>query len=377
MKHHIVVLGAGYAGLGAAKRAARLLRRTDARVTLVNDGDRFVQRIRLHELVAGRRLPELPLRDLLAGTGVAFVRARVTSIDPEGRTVRLDGPPHAIGYDTLVCALGSETDVDGVPGVAEHAGTVAVESAASRLRERVGRLVRGDAVAVVGGGLTGMETAAELAYARPDLRVRLVTAGGVGDRLSGRARRYLRSAFARLGVTLQEETPVAGVKEGRLLVGDGAELPFDLLVWAAGFRVPEPVRAAGFAVDERGRMVVDGMLRSVSHPDVYAAGDAAAAPAPGGVPTRMSCQAGIPMGLRAAAVIADTVRGREPRPFRLRYVWQSVSLGRGDGVVQFTRADDGPRDLVLTGRAAALMKEAVSRGTVQVMRHPSLGRYTG
>lgn len=116
-------------------------------------------------------------------------------------------------------------------------------------------------------------------------------------------------------------------------------------------------------------MIVDDTLRSVSHPDVLGIGDAAA-PGRGGRPARMACQTGLPMGLYAGEAAADLLAGRTPRRARYRYVWQNISLGRHDGVTQFTRADDSPLDTVLTGRASAALKEAVTRGTVWVMRHP-------
>lgn len=373
MTHRIVVLGAGYAGLGAAKRIAARLRPDEVQVSLVNAADRFVERVRLHQLAAGQRLTDLPLADLLAGTGVELVVARVTGIDPESRRVRLDAAPHELRYDTLVYALGSRADVDGVPGLAEHAFTVADADSSRRLHARLRDLAVGDAVAVVGGGLTGIETAAEFATAYPGLRVALVARGQVGGWLSARARRYLAAALARLGIEVHENAGVAEVTGAGLRL-DGApgagDLGADAVVWAGGFRVPDLARQAGFAVDHEGRMVVDRLLRSVSHPGVYVAGDVAAARTAGGK-SRMSCQTGLPMGLNAADAVAAHLTGREARLPRIRYFFQNISLGRHDGVIQFTRADDSVIEgAVLTGRAAAWWKEMVVRGTVFQMRHP-------
>lgn len=116
MTHRLVVLGAGYAGLGAARRAARRLRRTDVEVTLINATDRFVERIRLHQLAAGQALRDRPLRTMLDGADVKLIVARVTAIDVDSRVVRLDAEPYTVGYDTVVYALGSGADVGSVPG---------------------------------------------------------------------------------------------------------------------------------------------------------------------------------------------------------------------------------------------------------------------
>ncbi|MFE7118738.1 oxidoreductase, partial [Streptomyces sp. NPDC057654] len=89
---------------------------------------------------------------------------------------------------------------------------------------------------------------------------------------------------------------------------------------------------------------------------------------PGGAASRMSCQTGLPMGAYAARSVVASLTGRTPAPLRLRYVWQNISLGRHDGLTQFTRRDDTPVDAVLTGRPSARFKEAVTRGTVLALR---------
>ncbi len=184
----------------------------------------------------------------------------------------------------------------------------------------------------------------------------------MGGWLSAPARKHLGKAFARLGVSLREGQRVAKVGPAGVLLADSRELSADLVVWAAGFRVPPIAAESGLAVDSHGRIVVDSHLRSVSHPEVRAIGDAAAAPTPGGTETRMSCQTTLPMGRYAAADLARTLSGRPSKPIRIRYVWQNISLGRHDGVTQFTRADDPPVNAVLTGRLSAWFKEFITRG---------------
>ncbi|WP_406346168.1 NAD(P)/FAD-dependent oxidoreductase [Streptomyces sp. NBC_00648] len=365
MSHRIVVVGAGYAGLRAAERLARKLRRSDVTVTLVNASDRFVERVRLHQLAAGQRLVTRSLRQRLAGTSVQLVVARVTAIDATARTVRLDVAPRVIGYDTLVYAAGSRARFDAVPGAAEHAYTVTDLEQATRLRHKVAEVASGGTVAVVGAGLTGLETASELAATYPELGVRLFTGGDdVGSGLVPRAQSHVRRALDRLGVSIHPGTVVGAVRKDGLDILDGTSFAADAVVWTTGFRAPELARTAGFATDENGRMLVDATLRSVSHPEVYAVGDAAAGISVGGAPSRMSCQAALPMGRGVADVVAARWAGREPEPVRIGYAFTNISLGRRDGIVQFTHADDRPRRLILTGRAAAAFKETVVRSTV-------------
>lgn len=366
---HIVVLGAGYAGQLAAKLAAR---RLGARVTLVNERDRFVERVRLHQFAAGQELREHKIADLLRGSGAGLVVDRVTGIDPAAHSVSLahEAPIH---YDTLIYALGSQADLTSVPGVAEHAFTVTGPEHAQRLRARAGA---GGVATVVGGGLTGIESATELAESYPELKVRLVTADPLGERLSERGRQHLSRVLTRLGIDFRDRAPVREVRaDGVVLAangGPGEHLPSDFVVWTTGFTVPSLAREAGLAVDEHGRMIVDGSMRSVSHSDVYAIGDAAAVQLASGQEMRMACATGLPVAQTAVRAIQAREAGREPRPMRFRYVNQCISLGRKDGLIQFVRADDSPKEAVLTGRIAALYKEMVVRGGIQLMRHPGL-----
>ncbi|MGB3441037.1 MAG: FAD-dependent oxidoreductase [Actinophytocola sp.] len=365
MTTRIVVLGGGYSGQIAARLAARA---KDVSVTLVNDRDRFVERVRLHQFAAGQDLREHSLADLVAGTGVRLVVDRATAIDTGDRAVVLAGGER-LPYDTLVYALGSRMDLESVPGAAEHAGTVAVAEEAERLRAR---LRDGDVVTVVGGGLTGIEAATELAEQRPELKVRLVTAGALGAALSEKGRRHLRRTFTRLGIELREEVNVGEVRADGVVLAGGEHVPSDVVVWTTGFTVPSLAGEAGLAVDGHGRMVVDETMRSTSHPDVYGVGDAAAVRRQNGQELRMACATGLPAAQQAIRALLARRDGKDPKPFRFRYVNQCISLGRRDGLVQFVNADDEPKEAVLTGRVAALYKETVVRAALQVQRHPSI-----
>ncbi|WP_234386348.1 FAD-dependent oxidoreductase [Streptomyces sp. ERV7] len=142
-------------------------------------------------------------------------------------------------------ALGSRAETTAVPGAAEYAHTIADFEQAVRLRHRVAEIASGGTLAVVGGGLTGVEAAAELAESHPGLRVRLFTgAEDVGAGLSPRARRHLRHALDRLGIGVHPNTAVTAVRPDGLATRDGASFAADAVVWTAGFRVPGPATTA-------------------------------------------------------------------------------------------------------------------------------------
>lgn len=370
MKHRIVILGAGYAGTSAAGRLARQLHPDDTEITLVNADPDFVERVRMHQVASGQHLKRRELTDILAGTGVHLRLARVTAVDADRKTVSLGAS--SLAYDTLVYALGSTATDHGVPGVAEHAYDVAGKQAALRLRDRLHDLPAGGTVLVVGGGLTGLEAATEIAESRPDLSVAIAARGGLGDWLTDKARHHLRTVCTRLGITVHEHADIARVEETGAVTAAGQLLPAQVTVWTTGFAVHPLAAATTLQVAETGQIVVDATMRSVSHPDVYAVGDAGLAAGPGGKPLRMSCATGTPMAWQAADAIAARLTGRKIPKTSLRYFNQCISLGRRDGIIQFVTADDRSKPALLKGRLAAWYKETVCKGAAWAVANPTM-----
>ncbi|MGV9679469.1 NAD(P)/FAD-dependent oxidoreductase [Nocardia sp. NPDC003482] len=373
MKHRIVVLGAGYAGATAAGRLAKRLHRDDVEITLVNGDPDFVERVRLHQLATGQDLPVRPLRKMFAGTGVRVRIARVDAVDADRGTVHLldEHGAETLAYDTLVYALGSTVADFGVPGVVEHAHHVASKQAALRLRDRLNEMPSGATVVLVGGGLTSIEIATEIAEARPDLRVAVAARGGVGDWLDEKARRHLRDAFERLSITVHEHTDVVRVTDTSVITRSGAEIPAETTVWTAGFAVHPIAAASTLTVSDTGRIIVDATQRSISHPNVYALGDAAHAIGIGGKPLRMGCATATPMAWLGADALAARLTGRPVPDAPIGYNSQCISLGRRDAIVQKVTKEDEPTPKVDVGRKAARIKELICTGAAWSVRHPT------
>ncbi|MEV7053262.1 NAD(P)/FAD-dependent oxidoreductase [Streptomyces anulatus] len=375
MKHRIVVLGAGYAGAFAAGNLARRLSPADTEITVVNAAPDFVERMRLHQLASGQDLTSRKLADVFAGTGVRLRLARVTAIDPEHRTVAVTGEDGSaeLAYDTLLYALGSSVAHHDVPGAAEYAFDVAGLSSALRLRERLAGLGEGGTVLVVGEGLTGIETATELAESHPGLSVALAARGELGAWLSPKARRHLRGAFDRLGVTVHEHTAVEAVEPTRVIAADGRSIPAEVTVWSAGFAVHPMAAASGLEVAGTGQIVVDRTMRSVSHPDVYAAGDCAYAIGENGRPLPMSCASAGLTNMQATAAIIARLTGREVPATGLKYFGNHISLGRRDAIFQMVDGDVRSKAWYLGGRTAARLKAGVLKGAGWGIAHPTFG----
>ncbi|MFI6775384.1 NAD(P)/FAD-dependent oxidoreductase [Nocardia sp. NPDC050412] len=378
MKHRIVVLGAGYAGAFCAGYLARQLHCDDFDITVVNAEPDFVERLRLHQLAAGRDLRHRPLAEVFAGTGIRLRLARVTNVDVEHRTVTVaDGEGiDRLEYDTLLYALGSTAADHGVAGVDEHAFPVAARPSALRLRARLDELGEDGNVLVVGGNLTAIEAATEIAESRPGLRVSLATSGELGGWLGTKARRHLLRAFDRFGITVHEHTTIERVEEAAALAVDGTAFASDATVWAAGFAIHPIAAASGLAVAPNGQITVDRQMRSVSHPDVYVAGDSAFVIGDNGRPLPMSCASAGYTGMQATAAIVGDRTGRKIKATALTYFGNHISLGREDGIFQLVDGGGRSKSGALCGRSAAHVKAAIVAASGWAISHPTFGRPT-
>ncbi|MEV6432240.1 FAD-dependent oxidoreductase [Nocardia sp. NPDC051463] len=376
MKHRIVVLGAGYAGAYSAGYLARQLHSDDFEVTVVNAEPDFVERLRLHQLAAGHVLRHRPLAEMFAGTGIRLRLARVTELDVEHRTVTIaDGEGvDRLEYDTLFYALGSTAADHGVPGVGEHAFHVAARPSALRLRARLDELGEAGTVLVVGGNLTAIEAATEIAEAHPGLRVSLATSGELGGWLGTKARRHLLRAFDRFGITVHEHTTIERVEAAGAVAADGTVFAAEATVWTAGFAVHPIAAASGLTVETNGQITVDRQMRSVSHPDVYAAGDCVFVIGENGRPLPMSCASAGFTGMQAAAALVGDLSGRKIKATALIYFGNHISLGRKDGIFQLVDGDARSKSGALCGRSAARIKSAIVATSGWAVSRPTFGK---
>lgn len=358
MNQRIVVLGAGYAGLTCFLELQSRLP-PGANPVLVNGGRYHWFTTELHTYVAGEQADtvRVPLRRLVGAPDRRLVVDRVLRIDPEQQQVTLESGT-SLPYDWLVIALGSDPEFYGLPGVQEHALVVGSWEGAVRLRQRLQQLMaapRPPHLVVVGGGLTGVEVAAELAD-RYDGRVRvtLLEAGpeimsGFGPELVQTAREVL----AAKGIRIRTGTPITGVEAEAIHLKDADWLSYDLLVWAAGVRGSHLLAEAGLPVTKRGRAMVDAFLRSLGDDRIYVIGDAAAVAPEGEQEVPPTAQAAVQMGRTAARNLLRRLKGRAEEPFQYRSRGAIASLGWTEGVGQV-----GSEQLV--GMPAMMAKELIA-----------------
>ncbi len=361
MNNQIVILGAGFAGVMATLRLSRKLPEGTA-ITLVNTTDAFVERTRLHQFAAAQHPKTRRIADMLGGTRVQFVQGRAASIRPEQKQLTVDTPTGAqsISYDTLIYALGSRTDRERIPGLS-HAYTLDAADA-TRLAEVLPQVAAcGGRVLVIGGGLTGIEAVTEIAESFPSAHVALATRGAMGDHLSEPGAAHVRKVFERLHIQVCDAAAIARIDENAAITASGERLPFDVCINCTGNVPPALAREAGLAVNDAGQLVIDAFMRSVSHPEVYGAGDAAAFEDGAHMPIRMACATAMPMAVQAADNLVAHLTGRKLQPFGYSYVPRCISLGRHDGLLQFVDSQDAMQPRIITGRMAVAMKEGILR----------------
>jgi len=355
----VIVIGGGYSGTIAANH---LRMRADVDITLVNPRPKFVERIRLHQFVAGNYDATVDYGTLL-GEGVRLVVDSAVRIDTATRQVGL-ASGRALDYDYVIYAVGSTgVTPSSVPGAAEFAYPIAELELAQRLRNAIDELHPDAPITVVGAGLTGTETAAELA--EQGRRVTLVCGGKLVPTLSEPGRRSATKWLRKMGVAVLEADVVAEVRADAVVFADGAVRPSALTIWTAGFGAPELAATSGLHTDALGRLLTDETLTSVDDDRIVAAGDAAA---PSGQPLRMSCQSAVPLGAQAANTVLSRIAGTEPAVIDQAFLGSNVSLGRRAAVIQWARKDDTPVNLYFGGRLGAALKEAVCKGTVWGIR---------
>ena len=361
-KTDVVVIGGGYAGVMAANR---LTQRDDVRVTLINRRAKFVERMRLFQLVTGSDDAVVDYGDVLA-EDIRLVVDTVIRINASRRSVTL-ATGDSVSYDYLIYAVGSDSGTPTVPGAAEFAYSTSTLEDAQRLRSVVDDTPADAAVTVVGSGPTGIETAAELA--QQGRRVTLVCGEVLGPYLHPRGRSSVAKRLAKLGVTMLEGsgTKVTAVTRDAVQLNDGRELPSTVTVWTAGFGVPDLAARSGLSTDTAGRLLTDETLTSLDDERVVAAGDSAA---PSDLPYRMSAYSARPLGAHAADTVLNRIAGKEPTAFNLGFFGMCISLGRRFATAQFARKDDTATSRTFSGRLVGLLvKEASTRGLIKQLKH--------
>jgi NADH:ubiquinone reductase (H+-translocating) len=348
----IVILGAGFGGLTAAKALDPI-----ADITLV-DRHNFQTFLPLLYQVstAGLAADHIahPIRGALRKTKIKFRMGSPITIDHKNKSVKLDSSEE-LDFDYLVIAMGSATNDFGVKGVAEHALGMKSVSEALEIRSSILRrfedLCRFEddtnfSITVVGGGPTGVEMAGAIAelkkgplksdYAKAaaNISVNLVEAGprllpSFSPLLSNRTKRDLE----KLGVNVLLNTSVSEVKPRMILLGDKSRLPSEVTIWAAGV-TGEPVMKKLNLPIASGRITIEPTLQVTNYPYIFAIGDIAGAKGSDGRFLPMVAPVAMQQGRHLKTQITNLIANKPLSPFKYRDKGSMATIGRHKAVVE-------------------------------------------
>jgi NADH dehydrogenase len=368
--HRIVVVGGGAGGLELVTRLGnRLGRRGKAHVTLIDKRPTHLWKPLLHEVAAGSMDLGIHELDYLAqahwhdfifrlGGLIGIDRSRRTvrvarHLDEEGREVL---PEREFGYDTLVIAIGSLTNDFGTRGVKAHAIPLETAEQADRFHSRLvnaclrantqaGPLLPGQLnVAIIGAGATGTELAAELHRTTrqlvafgldridpdKDIKIHLIEAAPrILPALPKRLSEGAAGLLADLKVQVHAGVPVTEVTADGVALANGAFIPAELVVWAAGVMAPALLKdIAGLETNKLNQLVVRPTLQTTRDDAIFAFGDCAACPwtgHKGDVPPR--AQVAHQQASFLARQIPRRIAGMSLREWRYHDFGSLVSLG--------------------------------------------------
>ncbi|WP_034620506.1 NAD(P)/FAD-dependent oxidoreductase [Cellulomonas sp. URHE0023] len=393
---HVVVVGSGFAGFFAARTLERLLPRGAADLTIVSATDHLCYSPLLPEVAAGRLDPRRIAIPLHSGLRRArIVQGLVESVDTGAHTIDVScdlADPLVLPWDRLAVTVGSVTRRQPTPGIEDHAlglktlvqavyirdhvlRQMEIADATDDLEERRARLT----FVVVGAGYAGTETAAQLQVMTtaqldrfPRLRAEDLTwllvdvAPAVLPELGPRLGQFALDQIRARGMQVRLRTSVTDIAPDRVTLSDGQTIPCHTVLWTAGVTPAPLVGRLGDAV-EHGRLVVDSQLRVPEEPDVWAAGDSAAAPDRHDAqhrPYPPTAQHAQRMGVVLAHNIAASLGHGEPREYRHHDLGLVADLGRRSGVAR-------PLGVPLTGWPAKVVAKGYHLYAVPSMANRS------
>src|SRR5512133_243349 len=351
----VVILGAGFGGLWAARHLAA----APIDVVVVDRHNYHTFFPLLYEVAAAELTPgeiAYPLRNIFRKQpNVRFCLANVDQVDLVARTVHTT--EGAIAYDYLVIALGSTPAFYGVPGAAEFAFPLKDVEQALALRNHIlecfehaandadaERRRRWLTFTILGGGPTGVEYAGALSelirgpltrdYPTLSGQTRIVVLEASDSLLTGqpkRLRNYARKRLEKMGVDVHLGEQVTAVSADEVRLKDGAALSTTTVVWTAGVRGEPALSAWGLPVGRGGQVDVQPTLQVSGHPEVYVVGDLAHVEHRGR-PLPMVAQPAMQEGVAAARNILRQVRDATPVPFHYHDLGTLAVIGRNAAV---------------------------------------------
>lgn len=347
MKRNIVILGGGYGGLRITQR---LLNNgtlpEDTHLTIVDRQPYHGLKTEYYALAAGTEPDKAVRVSFPTDPRLSINYAEVSAIDLEKRQVQLVNKP-PLSYDYLIIGLGCEDKYHGVPGAEEHTYSIQSLDSTRKTYHALNGVTAGGNIAIIGGGLSGVELASELRESRPDLSIRIYDRGeSILSPFPEKLRKYVRAWFAERRVELVHRANITKV-EPQTLYNHDQPIPVDVIVWTAGIQANRIVRQLPVEHDQMGRVRLSEYHFIETYPEVFVVGDCAS------LPHAPSAQLAEAQGDQIALVLKAKLNG-EPLPslpqIKLKGVLGSLGKKHGFGVMGGTS---------LMGRVPRVLKSGV------------------
>ena len=356
---HVVIVGAGFGGLGAAEQLAHV----PVKVTLIDRHNYHTFQPLLYQVATSLLNAEdvgAPVRSIFRHQeNVNFQLGTVTGIDVAGRKIHLESGEETT-YDYLVLAGGATVNYFGTPGAAEHAFPLYTMMNAVKLRnqvmERFEAADRDPAIiddgglnfVVVGGGPTGVETAGALSdlfynllprdyhqLATEEARIILIEMGKeVLAQFKENLRAYAKQELEERGVEVRLGEAVAEIGPTSVKLKSGEEIKAHTLVWAAGVQPSPLARLLGMPLGRGGRVKLNEDLSVPDHPEIFVVGDMGEVTSRGQVLPQLGSVA-MQSGEHVGKQIARRILGEQTQPFKYWDKGVMATIGRGSAVVEF------------------------------------------
>jgi NADH:ubiquinone reductase (H+-translocating) len=357
MKTKILVLGAGYAGIMAVNRLVK--QNENIKITLINESETFVERIRNHERAVGNLKQDKKIQDLIPSS-VQFIKAKIKSILPLSKEIEISNSNERISYDYLFYTLGS-TKIQNKMNCEYGINT----KEESNNLEAIIRKKETGKIWILGGGLTGIELATEIKESYPNWAIGILEKGLFAESFSKKGQDYIRSVFQEMKIEIIENKEFHSFQENKIILKDGNTLECDFFIKSFGLIGSEIGKKAGLKVNNKNQIYVNEYLRVNEFPEIFVAGDSAFL---AGSPLRMGCVTAMPMGVYIADTLTMLLKNETPPTFKFKFTGRCVSLGRKKGIIQMVNADDSPIERIIKGKKAAFIKELVCKFTMLAMK---------
>jgi NADH dehydrogenase len=356
---HVVIIGAGFGGLTAAKK----LRNASVRITLIDRQNYHLFQPLLYQVAIAGLIPSqvaYPVRTIFRGQkNLTFQMGEVTAIDLESRYVKLNGS--VIAYDYLIIAVGGETNFFGMDSVKQNGFQLKdIESAVGtrnhllKMFEDASREADAEkrkamlTFVVVCGGPTGVETAGALAelishvmkreYPTLDISETRVLLLEAADALIASYPDELRKATHRLlsgkNVEIKFNAKLTDYNGQRVTLADGTYIAANTLIWTAGVKASGITSRLGVQLAGSGRVRSEATLQIPDRPEVYVVGDAAYLENGNGQPLPMLSTVAIQQGNSVAENIQRAVKGLDQKPFHYKDPGLLATIGRNAAVAR-------------------------------------------